>query len=301
MFSVLIATRNRPDALRRCVESVAGQQGISLELIVLDDASVPPIESRSLEEIAGGLPLRLIRVGERLGVGAGRNRLMGEARGEAFVVLDDDAFLTDAGTLARVNEAMERYPEAGLFAFKIRDFRGGRERWLTPHPAWRRADPLLDRPHRVSYYLGGAHAIRRATLARCGAYPERFVYGNEELDLSFRAIEAGFTIQYLPDIVVHHQPAEETPAAPSEVQLRLYHHVRSRLLIAHAYLPAGRAVLYAAGWLAVYGVRALRIGGVGAYVRALVDAWRTAKATPRRPLGPASVAYLRAHFGRLWR
>jgi len=298
-FAILIASRDRPDELSRCLASVASQQGAEAEVIVLDDASARPIDGEALE--AGPFPLRLLRSEIRLGVGAGRNWLMREAKGDAFVVLDDDAFFVDDEALLRIEAALARYPEAGILALKIRDFRGDTERWLTPHPRGAGTEERLATPHRVAYFLGGAHVIRRSVVEACGMYPESYVYGNEELDLAYRAIDRGFAIQFVPDVVVHHiPPAAAGSTGADEARHRLYHHTRSRLLLAHTHLPAVPAVVYSLGWVGIYGLRALRRREVRAFLRGVRDAWREAKSTPRRPIGPAAIAYLRDHFGRLW-
>ncbi len=297
-ISLLIASRDRPAELNRCLAGIARQQGACAEVIVLDDASAAPIDRVALE--AGSFPVRLLRSETRFGVGAGRNWLMREAKGDAFVVLDDDAFFVDDDALLRIEAALTRYPDAGILALKIRDFRGDGERWLTPHPRGAGTEERLATPHRVAYFLGGAHVIRRTVIEACGPYPESYAYGNEELDLAYRAIDRAFTIQFVPDVVVHHKP----PAGPTpdidEARHRLYHHTRSRLLLAHAHLPAAPAVVYSLGWAGIYGLRAVRHRAVGAFLRGVRDAWREAKATPRKPIGPAAIAYLRDHFGRLW-
>lgn len=297
-LSLLIATRDRPNELRRCLASIASQRGVEAEVIVLDDASTPPIDAGVLE--AGPYPLRVLRAEARMGVAAGRNRLMREARGEALVVLDDDAFLVDDEALLRISAALEAYPEAGLFALKIRDFRYGVERWLTPHPRRVRGEDLLEHSHRVSYFLGGAHVIRRDVFEACGPYPEAFVYGNEELDLSFRALEHGFEIRFLAEVEVRHQPPPDEPVGAGEFNTRLYHHTRSRLLLAYAHLPGFRGLVYGVGWLGIYGQRAVRHGALRAWGAAIRDAWRMRGGMQRRPIGPKTLAYLRAHFGRLW-
>lgn len=297
-LSLLIASRDRPAELRRCIASIASQREVEAEVIVLDDASTPPIDPGTLE--AGMFPLRVLRSETRKGVSAGRNRLMREARGEAFVVLDDDAFLIDDKALLRISGALDTYPEAGIFALKIRDFRLGIERWLTPHPRRVRGADLLVHSHRVSYFLGGAHVIRREVFEACGPYPEAFVYGNEELDLSFRALEQGFEIRFLAEVEVRHQPPPDEPAGAGEFNTRLYHHTRSRLLLAYAHLPGFRGLVYGVGWLGVYGVRAMRHGALRAWGAAMRDAWRMRGEIKRRPIGPRTIAYLRAHFGRLW-
>ena len=297
-FSLLIASRDRPTELRRCLAGIARQRGVRAEVVVLDDASARPIDGEELE--AGSFAVRLLRSENRLGVGAGRNWLMREARGDAFVVLDDDAFFVDDDALLRIEAALTRFPEAGILALKIRDFRGDEERWLTPHPRGAGTEERLATSHRVAYFLGGAHVIRRSVIEACGAYPESYVYGNEELDLAYRAIDRGFAIQFVPDVVVHHKPPVTATPGIDEARHRLYHHTRSRLLLAHAHLPAAPAVVYSLGWAGIYGLRALRHRAIGAFLRGVRDAWREATSMPRKPIGPAAIAYLRDHFGRLW-
>jgi GT2 family glycosyltransferase len=297
-FSLLIATRDRPAELNRCLAGIACQRGVEAEVVVLDDASSRPTDGETLQ--AGPFPVRLLRSETRVGVGAGRNWLMREARGDAFVVLDDDAFFVDDDALLRLEAALARYPEAGILALKIRDFRGDGERWLTPHPRGAGTEERLATPHRVAYFLGGAHVIRRAVIEMCGEYPESYAYGNEELDLAYRAIDRGFAIQFVPDVVVHHKPPAAATTGIEEGRHRLYHHTRSRLLLAHTHLPAAPALVYSLCWASIYGCRALRQHAAGAFLRGVCDAWREAKSTPRTPIGPAAIAYLRDHFGRLW-
>jgi glycosyltransferase involved in cell wall biosynthesis len=56
-ISVLVGTRNRDVALRRCLASIAAQDDAPHEVIVLDDAS----DTIRVADVAGGinLPLRV--------------------------------------------------------------------------------------------------------------------------------------------------------------------------------------------------------------------------------------------------
>jgi len=48
----------------------------------------------------------------------------------------------------------------------------------------------------------------RDALRRAGVYRDFFPYGHEELDLSFRIIEAGYKIIYFPKIQIFHKKVE---------------------------------------------------------------------------------------------
>src|SRR3546814_8704938 len=82
-------------------------------------------------------------------------------------------------------EAFRKEQKLGLLAGKIKDYRDGRERLLLPFgKASLLAHPNLpDGRHKVSYFLAGCYAVRRAAVETCGGYRPEMKYGEEELDL----------------------------------------------------------------------------------------------------------------------
>src|SRR5207237_522959 len=136
------------------------------------------------------------------------NLLLREASGEAFFVLDDDAYFEGVDALARVSAIFETRPKTAIVSARVVDHKYSTARLLTPFPRHRRrqSPTIVDQAQLVSYFLGGAHAMRRALFESIGGYHADFVYGEEELDLSYRTIQAGHEIYYAPDIVVHHDP-----------------------------------------------------------------------------------------------
>lgn len=300
LVSILIATRDRPEALLRCLTHVARQDYERIEVVVFDDASTMPSGEAILRQAAGTYPLRMFRAGTRQGVAGARNRLAEAAAGEVLLFLDDDAWLPGPKAVTRAVEAFERHPRAGALAFCIHDERPRRRALLTPHTraAVRRRPSLLQEPHRVSHYLGGGHALLRSAADEAGPYASHLQFGEEELDRSYRLLEAGYEIWYVPDVTVRHRP----PAAhgSDESARQLYHHVRNRLYLAWRYLPARYLPTYASYWLLRYGARALRNGHLRAYLGGLVHGLAALADVPRTPLSPATCLYLRRHHGRRW-
>jgi len=80
MISVVVPTRDRPDALARCLAALARQQGAQLEILVVDDSDTGGA-------VAPGA--RIIRAGGR-GPAAARNRGAQAARGDVVCFTDDD-------------------------------------------------------------------------------------------------------------------------------------------------------------------------------------------------------------------
>jgi glycosyltransferase involved in cell wall biosynthesis len=85
--SVIIPTHNRPALLQEALSSVLGQTVLPAEIIVVDDASEPPV---SLPENGNGVPLRLLRHEKPRGGAAAKNTGAQAAQGELIAFLDDD-------------------------------------------------------------------------------------------------------------------------------------------------------------------------------------------------------------------
>lgn len=84
--SVVLPTRDRWELAEDALQSALGQQGVSVEVCVVDDGSVRPAPSG-----LGDHPsVRLFRHDDPRGVAASRNRAIREARGRWVAFLDDD-------------------------------------------------------------------------------------------------------------------------------------------------------------------------------------------------------------------
>jgi glycosyltransferase involved in cell wall biosynthesis len=84
LVTVVIPTRDRPDMVRRAIESALAQTVSEVEVIVVDDASTPPIRSIADPRV------RVIRRNRAGGLCAARNEGLAPARGRWVVFLDDD-------------------------------------------------------------------------------------------------------------------------------------------------------------------------------------------------------------------
>jgi glycosyltransferase involved in cell wall biosynthesis len=87
MYSVVIPTHNRPDLVARAIRSVLAQTVLPREIIVIDDASQPPL---TLPEGLWDDRLRVIRHETSIGGAAARNTGLREAPTSIVAFLDDD-------------------------------------------------------------------------------------------------------------------------------------------------------------------------------------------------------------------
>jgi len=207
-LTVGIATRNRPDALRRCLASIALIEDLVTEIIVVDDASdapIAPVLRRIPEAIAK--KTRIIELPQGLGCIIGRNRMMRLAANEAVLMLDDDAYLIDPGAVMRASEVLRQNPDVGAVACAQAEADG------SPWPAAMQPSPVDYRCY-VPAYIGCAALLRRSAFVKLGGYQESFHFYGEEKDYCLRLLDAGYDVVYLPDARVAHvpDPASRSPS-----------------------------------------------------------------------------------------
>ena len=103
--SVVLPTHNRPRLLALTLHSVLWQQGVDVEVVVVDDGSTEDIGT-----VVAGLEdarVRLIRHERPQGVSTARNRGVAEARGSWIAFVDDDDVWAPDKLVAQLGAARE--------------------------------------------------------------------------------------------------------------------------------------------------------------------------------------------------
>ena len=301
LVSILIGAKDRPDALIRCVKSVLAQAYENLEVLVLDDNSKEKLCGKLTETVTDSR-VKCIRSDTTLGVAGGRNILIKKAEGDFLITLDDDAAFRNKDSLNRIIDLFDSHPDVGLFTLKIIDIIDEKEVGIrTPfrRAAIKRNPQIINLPQYASYFLGGAHAVRKEVFEKCGLYQENFLYGGEELDLSYRIIENGYKIFYAPDIVVEHYPGI-AEATKEEKTIRLHAIMRNKIWINYKYLPWFAFFVNTVIWCTIRFVSSLRCGCPLAVIRGIKDGFKGFKRLKRTPIGKETVAYLRLNKGRIF-
>ena len=103
--SVVIATYNRRDILRRTLESVASQSHAAHEVIIADDGSTD-----GTPELAAEFPQVTFLRQENRGSSAARNLGVQRATGDVVAFTDDDC-VVPPDWLERIVDGYERHPE----------------------------------------------------------------------------------------------------------------------------------------------------------------------------------------------
>lgn len=269
--AVIITMGDRPGDLRLLLDSVAKQEGDPIDVVVVGNGA--PV---------GAVPpgVRTVELPENLGIPGGRNEGI-EAFGPAgsdvdvLLFLDDDGSLPNTDTAQLIREAFSADPELGIVSFRITDPETG----LTQRrhvPRLRASDPM--RSSRVTTFLGGANAVRTKVLAQVGPLPGDFFYAHEETDLAWRALDAGWMIDYRADMVLNH------PTMPPS-RHAVYHRMvaRNRVWLARRNLPAPFVPLYLGVWLLLTLVRRPSVPALKAWLGGFREGWAT-PCGPRHPM-----------------
>ncbi|MEU1211550.1 glycosyltransferase family 2 protein [Streptomyces sp. NPDC005791] len=269
--AVIITMGNRPDELRALLDSVAHQDGDRIEVVVVGNGAPVP-------DVPPGV--RTVELPENLGIPGGRNVGI-EAFGpsgadvDALLFLDDDGHLPNTDTAELCRQAFEADPKLGIVTFRIADPDTG----VTQRrhvPRLRASDPM--RSSRVTTFLGGANAVRSQVIAEAGPLPGEFFYAHEETDLAWRALDAGWNIEYRADMVLNHPTT-----APS--RHAVYHRMvaRNRVWLARRNLPAPLVPVYVGVWLLLTLVRRPSLPALKAWFGGFREGWTT-PCGPRRPM-----------------
>lgn len=249
LVTYVLATYNRPDDLSEAVDSILDQTYEHIEVVVVSNSTD---ETSKLFEEGERFDEPNVHYHEypgRMGVPQARNVGYDLATGEVLVTIDDDAVLTTDDATETVVRLFGSNPDVGVIAFQCRDYRTDEvNHHETPDPP--RFDMTPTEPYRATNFVGVGNAIRRDVLEKVGDYPEDFVYGFEEMDLSFRVHESGYDILFTPEVAVWHKKSPEARRTDLETQERL---VGNRIKLAIRNLPIRYVIVSTILW-SIYGL-----------------------------------------------
>ena len=267
---VVVATFNRPDNVRTCLEHLARQTRRPDDVVVVDSSP-----HRLTADVVADFPgVRYVRNDAGPGTLA-TSRAIGveQTRSDIIAFIDDDAY-ADPEWLANIVARYED-PSVGAVGGRASNGRPGEE--LEGHDAVGRLLPdgtlsgnfAADTGHDldVDHVLGANMSVRRAALEQIGGivdlYPGTCL--REESDIMLRLGRAGHRIVYTPSALVEHVAAPYTKGERFDVRYTYYGHRNHVVLLSHAY-GMGAPILRRYYGTALRGVGGDVVRGLGAVV-----------------------------------
>lgn len=189
--AVVIPTADRPDLVKRAVESVSSQSMMPFEIIIVDNGN-DPLEANVLAP-----DVRVIRTHPRIGPGRSRNIGAQNATADFVAFLDDDD-IWDAEYLASMRRAWK--PGAGAFVARLMRSPEGegirREYKLFPAEAEKQRAIYFSNPG-----FGGQNIlVDRSVFLELGGFDETMP-ASVDRDLAARLLQAGVAITVVPDAI----------------------------------------------------------------------------------------------------
>lgn len=210
-MSVVVPTRGRPGALRRCLESLSHQDypADAFEVVVIDDGSPEHVVLPAA--IGGGLDVRLERQ-PQAGPASARNHGLQLARGE-YVAFTDDDCEASPGWLRALVRGLEQHRGAGVGGTVVNELRRNlfaetSQALVSFLCAYYNADPEDAR-----FFTSNNLAFPRAALMDVGGFDAEYQRAAaEDRELCDRWRRQGRRLVASPDAVVRHAHDLTLPA-----------------------------------------------------------------------------------------
>ena len=209
--SVIIVNWNGKQHLEECLTSLSKQTFKAFETILVDNGSA----DGSIEFVEEHFPIvKIIKLNYNNGFCRGNNIGLQHARGDFIALLNNDT-LVDMHWLEELYRAMTKHSHVGICASCIVNYYS-RDVMDTAGDGfdlcgvgYKIGEGMpVAKFQKERYVFGvcaGAALYRRSMIDDIGFFDERFFAVGEDLDLSFRAILAGYKCLYVPDAVVYHK------------------------------------------------------------------------------------------------
>lgn len=230
-LSIVIVNYNVEHFLEQCLISVERAIGsVQAEVFVVDNSSV----DGSCAMVKAKFPwVKLIANTDNVGFSKANNQAMRIAQGRYILLLNPDT-VVEEDTFIKCLRFMDAHPEAGGLGVRMVD---GKGRFLpeskrglpTPWVAFCKISGIyriFKQSKRFNHYymgyldehatnqveiLSGAYMwMRKTALDKVGLLDEAFFMYGEDIDLSWRIVQGGFTNHYLPETTIIHYKGEST-------------------------------------------------------------------------------------------
>ncbi|MGP5021953.1 glycosyltransferase family 2 protein [Glutamicibacter arilaitensis] len=229
---VVLTMGNRPDELRRALESLTSQRGVEIDAVVVGNGWNPVDIPESI---------RTHYLPDNLGIPAGRNAGVSQVSGEYLCFLDDDSWFLDDDFLITAVERFRHYPKLGLLQPRITDpEHSDRDptRWIP-----RLKKRTAAEPSKVFHVGETCLVTTRELFEATGGWAGGFWYAHEGIELAWRIWDTGTYVWYAGDMRIGHPIVD--PRRHDEFY-RL--NARNRVWLARRNLPAPFKWIYPTSW-----------------------------------------------------
>ena len=242
-LSIIIVNYNVKYFLEQCLHSVQrGSGDLQTEVFVVDNNSVDGSCAMVQEKFPD---VNLIRNDQNLGFSAANNQAIKKSSGRYVLLLNPDTVIEE-DTLVKCVGYMDEHPDSGGLGVKMIDGKGdflpeSKRSLPTPRVAFFKIFGLSrlfprsrvfgryhlgyldkDRIHQVEILCGAFMMLRKSALDEVGLLDEDFFMYGEDIDMSYRLLNAGYKNIYYPESTIIHYKGESTKKGSLNYVLTFY-------------------------------------------------------------------------------
>ena len=261
-FSVVIVNYNVRHFLEQALLSVRNAaRRVETEVWVVDNNSVDDSAAMVREKFP---EVHLIANTENTGFAVANNQAIRQCTGEYVLLLNPDT-VVEEDTFQKCVQFMDAHPDAGALGVRMIDGSGkflpeSKRGFPSPWTAFCKTFGLsrlfprsrtfnhyhlgyLDehRTHQVEVLAGAFMLLRRSALEKTGLLDEAFFMYGEDIDLSFRMLQAGYKNYYFPETTIIHYKGESTKKG-SLNYVRVFY--QAMIIFARKHFRGRQAVLF---------------------------------------------------------
>tara|TARA_B100001029_G_C14989055_1_gene410863 strand:+ start:115 stop:1068 length:954 start_codon:yes stop_codon:yes gene_type:complete len=314
-LSFLIPTKNRPEALKKNIDSIIKLNllDIDYEILVLDDGSIKDYSS----VVSKYNFITYFKNEYSLGISGVRNKLASLAKGKYLIFLDDDVEIDKNLNLSTLFELFESNVKLALIAFNITAF-FNTEYHIKDNSNLvnSKSKPIKQIPFNkyhlyfdssliknisfVSYFIGAAFACRKSLFDKNIHFDELFLWGNEELDFSYNIIKHNYELIFHPEFRANHFPLKSVIDDNDNNLNSLNLFIANRILTAYKNLSLVYAISYIFIWTTYYLLISIIKFRLKDWFIGIKLGIRKTMQSNRNPLSKKHMLYLKNNFGRIF-
>ena len=221
LVSVVIATFNKCEYTKRCLEGLLRSMHRPLEVIIVDNGSTDDtpalLRAYAAEGERRGAAFKLIFNKTNRGASTARNQGIDAAVGEYVAFLDNDVVIRTLTWMERMMEAFKQNPKVGIitpkliFPFPPNPIQcAGAEVSPTGRVNFTgRGEPndlpQYNRSRSVQCAISASWMVRAEVIRKAGYFDEYFnPVQYEDIDYCYRVRHLGYRVLYIPSVEMYH-------------------------------------------------------------------------------------------------
>ena len=262
LVSIIIASYNGRGHLAKCLASLKGISYDRYEIILVDNGSADGTAEFVGESYPG---VRVLRLDSNGGFAGPNNAGAGIAKGDYLLFLNNDTAVTE-NFVSELVAAFKGDTKIGICQSLLLGFDGTVDSsgdFIDEIGVARSSRRPVSAVRDISSARGASMMVDRAVFEMLGGFDERFFASFEDVDLGWRCWISGRRVIVVPGSVVYHvggATTTTTTGGGGAGGLDMpFHGAKNQLLMKLTNFESFLAVSRTARFLAVYGIRELRI------------------------------------------